>query len=78
VCLWTELRGLVDGLFGVLRIGEQDLLLVPEVAEEGRASHLGPLGDVRDADGVEAPLVEELQRRLADRLFGASPLPLGE
>src|SRR5690606_41416520 len=46
---------------------EQHLLLVAEVAEEGGATDVGPVGDLGDGDRVEAALGEQLVGGRHDR-----------
>ncbi len=50
--------------------GEDDLLLVAEVAEERGAAGLGAPGDLVDGDLVEAALDEERERGLDDPVTG--------
>ena len=45
-------------------VGEDDVFLGGEVAEERAPRHVGGGGDVVDRDGVEAPLAEQRQGRL--------------
>lgn len=55
----------------------EELVLVPEVAVEGRAAHVRPLGDVFDAQGGEAPIEHEFHQGVTQclaRLADASVL----
>jgi len=54
------LPGCGDRVEQLLLVGEDDLLLVAEVAEERGAADFGAFGDVADRDAVEAPLEEQL------------------
>jgi hypothetical protein len=57
---------------------EHDFRLVAEVAEERGSAHLGPGGDVTHRHVLEAPLREQLVRRLDDALSREPLLPLDE
>ena len=72
------LAGCGDRVEQFLLFGEDDLLLVAEVAEEGGAADFGALGDVADRDAVEAPLEEQLPGGLDDALAGLALLALHE
>jgi len=72
------LAGCGDGLEQFLLLGENDLLLVAEMAEERGAADFGALGDVADRDVVEAPREEELLSGLDDALPRLAPLALYE
>src|ERR1019366_501847 len=64
------LPGCGDRVEKVLLVGEDDLLLVAEVAEERGAADFGALGDVAARDAVEAPLEEQLPGGVDDALAG--------
>src|SRR6202042_3401437 len=72
------LPGCGDRVEQFLLFGEDDLLLVAEVAEEGGAADFGALGDVADRDAVEAALEEQLPGRLNDALAGLALFALHE
>jgi hypothetical protein len=67
-CGWgvVGLTGCGDRVEQFLLVGENDLLLVAEMAEERRAADFGALGDVADRDAVEAPREEEVPGGLDD------------
>ena len=61
-------------LFAILRSalfddGQTKIILAGEVVIEQGDAHAGPRGDVAHGDGMEAPLIEERQRRLHDALL---------
>jgi hypothetical protein len=60
------LAGCGDRLEQLLLLGEDDLLLVAEIAEERGAANFGALGDVADRDVVKASREEELLGGLDD------------
>src|ERR1700734_2044391 len=72
------LPGCRDRVEQFLLFGENDLLLVAEVAEEGGTADFGALGDVADRDLVEAARGEELLGGLDDALPRLAPLALHE
>ena len=72
------LPGCGDRVEQFLLFGEDDLLLVAEVAEEGGTADFGALGDVADRDAVEAALEEQLAGGLDDALAGLALLALHE
>jgi hypothetical protein len=49
----------VDEVEQPLVLGEEQLLLVGEVAEEGAPGDLGRLGDLVDGRALEPPLLEQ-------------------
>ena len=72
------LAGCGDRLEQFLLFGENDLLLVAEVAEERGAADFGALGDVADRDVVEAAGEEQLPGGLDDAQPRLAPLALYE
>ncbi|OLT26026.1 hypothetical protein BJF83_03785 [Nocardiopsis sp. CNR-923] len=67
----ADVRAHAVGLSRV--VGEQHLLFVAEVPEEGGSSHFGTFGDRRDRDVVESVLGEELEGGRHDQRTGLTP-----
>jgi hypothetical protein len=70
--------GRADRVQQFLLLGEDDLHLVAEVAEEGGAADFGAIGDVADRDIVESARQEQLLGRLDDALAHLAALALGK